>query len=170
MGGSAHITINVTTPNAVGSITNTATVDPNNTILERSETNNVSSVATSVRVDLVASAGSINDRATFGVTNASGAPANNVLLKITEPSTTVADIVNWSANWMGSCYLVDGGPSSTEFEEDCVIPTIPAHTTETITLQTFYWPHTYTMVLDPNNTIAESNEANNVSSASPVGF
>ena len=43
IGGTAHITINTNAPSVEGEYTNTATVDPNNTIAERKETNNTTS-------------------------------------------------------------------------------------------------------------------------------
>lgn len=47
-GGTAHITINTNAPRVEGMYTNTATVDPNNTIAERNENNNTTSTTVSV--------------------------------------------------------------------------------------------------------------------------
>lgn len=44
-----HITVTARSPNAGGSVTTTAVADPANTIAERSETNNIASVAVTVR-------------------------------------------------------------------------------------------------------------------------
>ena len=44
MGGTGHITINANAPLAIGSYTNTAVVDPNNTVVERNEGNNATSL------------------------------------------------------------------------------------------------------------------------------
>jgi hypothetical protein len=44
-GGTAHITINTNVPGVIGRYTNTATVDPNNTIVERNEANNTTSMS-----------------------------------------------------------------------------------------------------------------------------
>jgi hypothetical protein len=170
MGGNGHITINATAPNAVGSITNTATVDPNNTIAERNESNNTTAVTTNVRVDLVASATVVNDRITFTVTNVSGAPASNVWLNITEPSLIIADVLSLNGDWTGFCNLLSGGPSSWGYEEGCIIDTIPAHSSAGLTLRTFSGDHTYTLVVDKNNTIAETNESNNTVSATAFGY
>jgi hypothetical protein len=170
MGGNGHITINSTAPNAVGPITNTATVDPNNTIAERSESNNTTAVATNVLVDLVASATVLYDKVTFTVTNVSGAPASNVWLNITEPSLVVANVISLNGNWTGFCNLLSGGASSWGFEEGCIIDNIPAHSTAGLTLQTFAGTHTYTLVVDKNNTIAETNESNNSVSATAFGY
>jgi hypothetical protein len=49
-GGTAHITINTNAPTAYGNYTNTAIVDPNNTIAERNKTNNASSLTVGVYV------------------------------------------------------------------------------------------------------------------------
>jgi hypothetical protein len=47
-GGTAHITINTNAPGVMGQYTNTAIVDPNNTVVERNEGNNTSSLSLSV--------------------------------------------------------------------------------------------------------------------------
>ena len=44
MGGTGHITINANAPLAIGRYTNTAVVDPSNTVIERDEGNNSTSL------------------------------------------------------------------------------------------------------------------------------
>ncbi len=44
-GGTAHVTINTNVPAVIGRYTNTAIVDPDNTVVERNETNNTTSMS-----------------------------------------------------------------------------------------------------------------------------
>ena len=164
--GTGHITINTRAPSALGSATNTATVDPNNAIVERSETNNTASAATTVAVDLVASISTILDRITFTVTNASTVSVSNVYFNVTEPS----------AMWPGFLGMTgDVGCNSSggyEFSSLCLANTIPPLGAVSFTLEAVngYGYHTFTLVVDPNNWIAEANEANNTAVATLWGY
>jgi hypothetical protein len=164
MNGTGRITINTRAPSALGSATNTATVDPNNAIVERSETNNTASTATTVAVDLVASISTILDRITFTVTNASTVSVSNVAISVTEPSVWMPGFI--SQSWNLGCWA-SGGAGFTDY---CIADNIPPLGTASFTLQAVNGDRTFTLVVDPSNSIAEANEANNTAVATLWGY
>jgi uncharacterized repeat protein (TIGR01451 family) len=174
-GGSRIITIVVKAPLAHGiTITDLATADPDNDIPESNEGNNASFTDTTVtsQIDLTvtnSAPGSSSQNSTYDytvtVTNTGTSPANNVELHDTLPVGVIVLNVQVSTGdetWgcqtqQNPVNVVDcvGNLTGSGGANNSVVITINVFvsaTGETLTS---------TAVVDPNNTIVESNEANN---------
>lgn len=181
--GNATITIVIRAPHFVGasSITNQATIDPDNLIAESNETNNSASVTTTLQatVDLVMGMiglpakvlrGSTHNY-TLTVQNAGTDGATGV--EVVDSLPVGVSVLNIQADSGFRCSMVN----NLAVTVDCTGGTIAAGATATITIMVSVntvttdanpTPITNTATVDPNNTIIETNENNNTASSTSL--
>lgn len=183
-GGTRQIEITLVAPPFVGSISNTATVDPFNAIFEADETNNTGTATTLVTtgIDLsVTKSANLNPVATSGtliytliVENNGPQDATNIRLRDTLPSgTTFRDIVQQTngftcSHTAGTLECVGGsvrGTMSESYNGPGGVPAATGPDFATIRFRIFAQSFEGTMHnevrVDPLNEIPEINEDNN---------
>ncbi|MBI2705790.1 MAG: DUF11 domain-containing protein, partial [Actinobacteria bacterium] len=186
------ITLNVIAPQTTGTIVNTATVDPNNTIPETDEMNNSTTLNTVVAtgIDLIPTKCDGDQANNTNPAPAAACPAgsgpdpvaplgtltyNRVISNIGTQNATNVEVLDVlpvevtfvSAIGTNGFTCVQGGVNVT-----CTGGVINFGTSATITIVVTA-PNAPTTVqnevtVDPNNTIAETNEGNNIASALTV--
>ena len=175
--GVATITITMHSGNSPVSLTDTATVDPNNGIRERNETNNSASVTANVALsDLaITSFTQSNPSAAVGSYN-----TYTIAVYNSGPSTPSNVQLFWDANWdngTGNGTVISASSTDTSFEcwdftksytgqlYTCVggviAPGQTIHLTFTVLGSATPIVATAHATVDPNNLIPESNESNN---------
>jgi uncharacterized repeat protein (TIGR01451 family) len=186
VGTSRHITITVQAPASISQfvtdqsnvslpLSNTAVIDPNNAIPESNETNNTSATVTttvSPAIDLTIKkegpgSATQNQPTTYTITvknNKIGDGAVAKGVEIVDPFPTGLIPLNASTSGDFACQLLENPVNS----YDCIGDLNPDDTA-TITLTFFVTLDSGTLdneaCVDPNNTIAETNELNNCSDA-----
>ena len=177
------VTFTLVAPGVVGTITNTVTVDPNNAIFESDETNNTATATTQVAtgvdltvhmtdaIDPIATSGT--ETYTITVNNLGTQDASNIKVRDILPSGTIfRDVVS---DHGFTCALSGGnvdcsggslkGTASNNYAPLGGSLANPPDTA-TITLRIFAQPFAGTMHnevrVDPDNTIAEVDETNNI--------
>jgi len=177
------VTFTLVAPAVVGTITNTVTVDPNNAIFEADETNNTATATTRVvsgvdltihktdAIDPIATSGT--ETYTITVNNLGTQDASNIRVRDILPSGTIfRDVVSdhgfTCAYASGNVECNGGSLKGTASNNYAPLGGSPANPpdTATITLRIFAQAFAGTMHnevrVDPDNTIAEADETNNI--------
>lgn len=172
-GGSATITLAVRAPGAAGTITNNATVNPDQTIVETNYADNSASLSTTVNappptpttdltIDLASTTSGSQITYTMHVRNLGTTAATNV-----RTMWLITD-----TDWFQGTYSGDSGftcyvPAEyMDQEVECVGGSVAPGATATLTVTTPLPPYTGTTyevraTVDPYNQIPETNENNN---------
>lgn len=189
LGGESVTTITVVlvAPPFVGTINNTATVDPNNAIFEADETNNVASTSTvvSTGIDLTILKTDVapgfdpiatNGTQTYTITvdNLGPQDATNIKVRDVLPANTRFRSAfgdnGFTCGHSNGVVECSGGAILGTASEFYPAFGAPGNDTATIIIRIFAQPNTGIGVngmhnevrVDPDNTIAETNEANNI--------